>query len=147
MSKLSITFQFENEHEAQAFLVRVNPTVSTAGLPLEVAVEKSARAQKTPKAPKAEAPAPNAEIQLGIGRPAAPLSNFITPPLAPEPVPVPKVPAPTGSLTLEDVRTALRTVFNSKGAGTATELLKKFSATSVSNVKPEDYAAFIKACS
>lgn len=158
MSKLSITFQFDSEAEAQGFLAKL--TFPTEGLKAEVAVEKPARIRMR----RAAAKQPDAPVTLNIGAAtagtsptklqgdvpvppapvAAPVPASVTSTPTPDIAPVPK--APTDAPTQEDVRTALRTVFNTKGAGTATELLKKFGATSVGTVKPEQFVDFIKAC-
>ena len=141
MSKLSITFQFDSEAEAQAFLSKLTkPAV------VEVAVEKQVRTRRT--AEKNHATLQTSEQQATQPQPPIMMAEAKAPPPEPTPTltppPAPKV--SVGSPTQEDVRSALRTVFNGKGATAATELLKKFNATSVSSVMPEQYADFIKAC-
>src|SRR3990167_10552785 len=48
--------------------------------------------------------------------------------------------------THDSVRTALREVFNTKGATVATAILQQFKAARISDIKPEQFADFIKAC-
>jgi len=139
MSKLSITFQFDSEADAQAFLSKISPTFPAAGVKAEVAVEKPARIRiRRAVEKKADVPVTMPSVDGG-GAPAPSEPS-------PEPVPVTAPKVPVGTASQEDVRSALRAVFNTKGAGAATELLKRFNATSVSTVKPEQYADFIKAC-
>jgi len=149
MSKLSITFQFDSEADAQAFLAKISPTIPAVGVKAEVTVEVPARVRvRKATEKKADTPVTANTGAAAAGTPpngeagGVPLPSG--PSLAPVPVTAPKV--PVGTASQEDVRSALRAVFNTKGAGAATELLKRFSATSVSTVKPEQYADFIKAC-
>ena len=134
-----ITFEFLTPEDARDFLVRTF-TVT----PVKQAETPAAKPAKSKMMPKVTPPAPRAEAAVENAAPV------VVPP-APEPVPPPATPAATVStaLTLDSVRAALRTVFNKPGgtgAQAATALLKKYNATSVSQVKPEDYAEFIKAC-
>mgnify|MGYP001596697907 FL=1 len=71
--------------------------------------------------------------------------------LPPEPVKAaPKAPnAPVQAVAEVNeaaVRTALREVVNKQSMKAAADILKGFGATSISQIKPEQYEAFVKAC-
>ena len=96
--------------------------------------------------------------RVRIARPEAPV-EFTAPVGVPDgpklEVPAPVKAAPKAanapvqaivSATVDAVRSALREVFNTKGAAAATELLKQFGAARVGEVKPADYDKFIAAC-
>lgn len=198
MSKLSITFSFDNETEAAVFLSKIVPTIPAEGKPVVVEVEKlgkprlrSKPATATPVAkPKAAVPSgeftnrkpeANGEGPVAAAAPvatsktAATGESVATKPGAIPPAPVAAAPitghaapitgqpeakvvpavAPqqptttTPAPTIDDVRAALRTVFNKPGgtgAAAATALLTKFGATSVSTIPAAKYAEFIAAC-
>jgi len=59
-----------------------------------------------------------------------------------------KAESPATAATVDTIRAALRAVFDAKGKGAAaaTAILKQFGATRVSDIKPEQYADFLKAC-
>ena len=157
---VKVTFTFNTPAEAAEFLAIVTPKtepvtpaaverrLAAANHAAEIAAGKSVEKPAKPKVtPKVTPPAPRAEA---AAENAAPAPVVAAPPM-PMIVPPPATPAATATtaLTLDDVRAALRTVFNKPGgtgAQAATALLKKYNATSVSQVKPEDYAAFIKEC-
>ena len=156
---VTITFTFDTPAAAHAFLATVSTVAPIHEVPAPVGPlpdgpaanlrplaqpVSTAKPAKPKVMPKVTPPAPRAEAAVENAAPV------VVPP-APEPVPPPATPAATVStaLTLDSVRAALRTVFNKPGgtgAQAATALLKKYNATSVSQVRPEDYAAFIKEC-
>lgn len=49
-------------------------------------------------------------------------------------------------VTIDMVREALQSVWKAKGKAIATEVLTKFEANKVTDIKPEDYAAVLKEC-
>lgn len=159
MSKLSITFQFDSASEAHAFLAGLMQVPGKAVVDAVATAKPRVRAKSaTPvEAPKAAAPV----TVLGAPPVHAPVTP-VAPAPKQEPVaavvpvaatvplrsPAPKAP-PADAPTVDAVRVALRTVFNKPGgtgAAAATELLKKFGATSVSTIPTAKYAEFIKAC-
>lgn len=54
--------------------------------------------------------------------------------------------APTKPVSIDDVRAALQIFTGIEGVPAGIELLKKFGAARISELKVEDYAAFIEAC-
>lgn len=168
---VKVTFTFASTAEATAFLMAVAPPRSASAVPVPLPVDKPDKLViEKPAKPKIT-PKPNTGAGM-TGTPPQTAASGVSSPTASMPAPVP--PKPTAAvpvvtappapiiapgvskaevkadgLTLEAVRNALRVVFNKPGgtgAAAATSLLKKYNATSVSNVKPEDYAAFIKDC-
>ena len=130
---IRITYEFATEDEALRFLAR------DKAQPAEAPKLKAAR--------KATALASQA-----VTEPCTAPSSAATPTVvAPEPVKAaPKAPnAPVQAVAEVNeaaVRTALRDVVNTKGMKAAAEILKGFGATSISQIKQEQYADFIKAC-
>lgn len=57
-----------------------------------------------------------------------------------------EVPAASSTLTLDDVRAALQKFTAAKGIPAGIELLGQFGAARVSEVKAEDFAAFVEKC-
>ena len=137
---IRISYQFATPGEAIAFLAKAN---NITHLSREiVAPEEVVTPPAPPKRrgrPTLPPPLPNPPGALGSG-------------LVPEPVKAaPKVPnAPVQAVAAvgaDEVRAALREVFNSPGgAKAAADVLKEFGATRISDVKPEDFAKFIAAC-
>ena len=130
---IRITYEFATEDEALRFLAR------DKAQPAEAPKPKAAR--------KATAPA----SQVVTEPSTAPSSAAAPTVVAPEPIKAaPKAPnAPVqavAELNEAAVRAALREVVNTKGMKAAAEILKNYGATSVSQVKPEQYVDFIKAC-
>lgn len=130
---IKLTFEFQTFEEASTFLGRhVTPTEA----PKPKAAKKAATAPVVTAAP------------VGVESPTAEQGQA-----APLPEPVkatPKVPnAPVQAVAKIDeaaVRAALRDVVNNQSMKAAAEILKQFGATSISQIKPEQYADFIKAC-
>jgi hypothetical protein len=133
---IKVTFTFETVEEAAAFITgKATPTT-----PMEKPKRVRASRPETP----VENAAPMSVEEQATGLTPEQVAKI-------EPVKAaPKVPnAPVQAVataSLEAVRNALREVFNTKGAAAATEVLKQFGAARVGEVKPADYAAFIKAC-
>ena len=150
---IRITYEFQTEDEALRFLARDMAHESEVTVNFTEAAPK-----KRGRSPKAAAPVAG-EAQQGTAKVGAE-SVAVAPKLPDQPVkvvaaaPKPVAPVtgappspPPSAATLDNVRNALREVFNTKGAATATEILKKFGAARISDVKPEQYVAFIAACS
>ena len=170
---IRITYEFTTEDEALTFLTRDKAHVGLVNveIPTNAPLMKRTRRTKVEMAAanaakNAVAPvADGAQPLYGVKASAEPVAAAPTPvkaaPKAPNapvkaiadaPAPVaPKTsvppPPPAPAATLDGVRAALRDVFNTKGAAKATEILKQFGAARVSDVKPADFGAFIKACS
>lgn len=103
-----------------------------------------------PESLRAEAQAvaaANAEpVKRGRGRPRkapthAELASTVGPDVEPEAEPEPAKP-----LTVDDVRAALQGFTAAKGVPAGLALLKTFGASRISELKAEDYAAFVKGC-
>jgi len=154
---IRITYEFQTEDEALQFLARdkaqpreavqinITPTAPKRGRP-------SKAAAPTPTTPEQGSPEGAAILAVTSVAAAPKIVNQPVQAVAQAPKPVapatsapPPPPAPTA--TLDTVRAALREVFNTKGAQTATGILQQFGATRISDVKPEQFAAFIAACS
>ena len=152
---IKLTFEFPDVPAALTFLSQVDPRQ-----PGEDVVTMPI-APKRGRPAKVAAPTPTTSEQ-GSPAWAATLATSVaaTPKVVNQPVqavvqaskPVAPatsapLPPPEPTATLDVVRAALREVFNTKGAQTATGILQQFGATRISDVKPEQYAAFIAACS
>ena len=133
---IRISYQFATPEEAIAFLAKAN---NITHLSREIVAPEEV----------VTLPAPPKRRGRPASRPEAPVESAAP---APEPVKAaPKAPnAPVQAVAAanaDEVRAALREVFNSPGgAKAAADVLKEFGATRISDVKPESYAAFIKAC-
>jgi len=172
---IRITYEFETEAEAQAFLNRdqAQVTLTNFEIPVnaplvkrhrrtnaEIAAANAAKNAAVPMSSPAEGDKPQPSGQQAESSVAAAPTPVKAAPKAPNapvkaiaeaPAPVaPKTsappPPPAPAATLDAARAALREVFNTKGAKVATDILTTFKATRISDVKPADYAAFIKAC-
>lgn len=125
---IKLTFEFQTYEEASTFLGRhVTPSEAPK-----------------PKAAKKAAP---------VSLPSEPAKADSVPVAALAPAPVaaaPKMPNDPGQTlaTMNEaaVRAALREVVNTKSMKVAADILKDFGAISISQIKPEQYAAFVKAC-
>ena len=130
---IRITYEFATEDEALRFLARDKA--------------QPAEASKPKAAKKATTPASQA-----VTEPCTTPSSAAAPTVvAPEPVKAaPKAPNAPAQAVAEvneaALRAALREVVNTRSMKIAADILKGFSATSVSQIKPEQYADFIKAC-
>ena len=167
---IRLTYEFVTEDEMLRHLMR--DRVQVAQSPSEDAEPASAippsptQAPAAPRGrgrpPKAAAPATTGPGQEGHA-PAA--TSAATPAAAAPQIAVPvsspaegDKPQPSGQKaespataapTADTIRAALMKVFQAsggQGAAAATAILKKFNATRVSDIKPEQYADFLKAC-
>ena len=148
---IRITYEFATEDEALRFLSR-DKVQRPLGAPTPKAAKKAATAPVVTAAPVGvESPAAE------HGRAALISAPVVAPPplpgIMPPPAPVkaaPKAPnAPVQAVAEVNeaaVRTALREVVNKQSMKAAAEILKSFGATSISQIKPEQYEAFVKAC-
>lgn len=86
------------------------------------------------------------------GRPKADHLKVVEPPPAPAPAPEPAPQPEAGDtissveITIEDVRSALQSYSKAHSVAAAYELLKKYSATRISDLQPEHYASFVRDC-
>ena len=152
---IRITYEFATEDEALRFLARdktqppaVTPKASKAPRRMTppattlTEVVSEAIVAKVDAAIMADAPAPikgsTGAMGVRTGTASEPVKAA---PKAPN-APVQAV----AELNEAAVRTALRDVVNTKGMKAAAEILKSFSASSISQVKQERYADFVKAC-
>ena len=144
---INLTFAFETVEEARDFLNTHFPgsRALTPGDAVKIPRSKATRTTPRPETP-VESAAPVVTAAPVVAPPPLP---GIMPPPAPIKA-VPKAPnAPVQAVAEVNeaaVRAALREVVNTKGMKVAAEILKSYGATSVSQVKPEQYADFIKAC-
>ena len=133
---IRITYEFETEDQALQFLARGK---EAPGLAVEVR-PRGRPPKNAVAAVQAETSAPQTASAV-----AATAPQTTTPVTA-----VPKAPnQPVQAVqtsTHDSVRAALREVFNTKGATVATAILQQFKAARISDVKPEQFADFIKAC-
>ena len=134
---IRISYQFATPEEAIAFLAKAN---NITHLSREIVAPEEV---VTP-------PAPPKRRAKSTPRPEAPVENAAPPMPGPNKA-APKEPnAPVQAVAAvgaDEVRAALREAFNSPGgAKAAADVLKEFGATRISDVKPEQYAAFVKAC-
>ena len=150
---IRLTYEFVTEDEMLRHLMR--DRVQVAQSPSEDAEPASAIPPSPTQAPAAP---------RGRGRPpkaAAPVAEAPAAPQTAVPVSSPAEgdkPQPSGQKaespataapTADTIRAALMKVFQAsggQGAAAATAILKKFNATRVSDIKPEQYADFLKAC-
>ena len=141
---IRISYQFATPEEAIAFLAKAN---NITHLSREIVAPEEVVTPPAPPKRRAKAAAPVQDISHNI-------QVILPPSAAPTPEPIkaaPKAPnAPVQAVAAvgaDEVRAALREVFNSPGgAKAAADVLKEFGATRISDVKPEQYAAFVKAC-
>ena len=157
---IRISYQFAPPEEAIAFLVKANNITHLSReivAPEEVVTppappKRRGRPASRPEAP-VESAAPQAKTGFlaGVESVAAKLAAMdsddkpeqIKAALKQSNAPVQAVAAANA----DEVRAALREVFNSPGgAKAAADVLKEFGATRISDVKPDQYTAFIKAC-
>ena len=127
---IRITYEFATEDEALRFLAR------DKAQPAEAPKPKAAKKTTTEPVPPAPVVAP------------PPLPGIVPPPVPIQAVPkAPNAPVQAvAELNEAAVRAALREVVNKQSMKAAAEILKGFGATSISQIKPEQYAEFIKAC-
>ena len=136
-----VTVEFETIEQAAQFLAH-NEVQQMITIHSDAPAPKRGRPpkQNAVAAVQAETPAPQTASAV-----AATAPQTTTPVTA-----VPKVPnQPVQAVqtsTHDSVRAALREVFNTKGATVATAILQQFKAARISDVKPEQFADFIKAC-
>lgn len=139
---ITITLQFNTIEEVASFFIKAG---------YSSAANQAVTVINTP--PATEGPLPKLRIRAKTDAPAPVIAPSMPPVelkgASKETAPMPSQesrpeggPAPT----LDSIRAALREVFNGKGASVATSILKQFSATRISDVKPDQYAAFLKAC-
>jgi hypothetical protein len=144
---IRITYEFATESEALGFLTGHQPVVA----PDETVPVKAARASKKAAAPETQGTGAAVTAKSEPTPPAAAAPQTAAPTTALN------APAPAGEMaksaaaapTADTIRTALMAVFKKpggQGAAAATAILKKFNATRVSDIKPEQYADFLKAC-
>lgn len=147
---VKMTFDFESPEAAFIFLsnaIMGTPPPSTEEYPAPPSTKPvRGRKAKEEKAAKASQPI------LGLVQGAVPTeptepASFTDGGAVPPPMDNPKAEDAATAPTSEAVRTALRAVFNGPGgAKAATEILKQFAATRITEIKPDQYAAFINAC-
>jgi len=136
---IRITYKFQTGDEALQFLAR-----DKAHPPVE------SRPVSRPRTTRAVAPAQTNGNEVPVAA-ASKVTNQPVQAVAGAPTPIALAtsappPPPAQTATLDTVRIALREVFNTKGAKTATGILTQFGAMRVSDIKPEQFAAFIAAC-
>ena len=150
---IRISYQFATPEEAIAFLAKANNITHLSReivAPEEVVTPPAPPKRRAKVATKAVAPTSEVPSASSVETPSVSRSAAAAP--MPEPVKAaPKAPnAPVQAVAAvgaDEVRAALREVFNSPGgAKAAADVLKEFGATRISDVTPEQYAAFIKAC-
>jgi len=146
---IKVTVEFQTIAEAVAFLA---PAAAAVQLTIDSAPKPRIRSKPATAAPVVDAGAQNDNPAPVAAAPKVPNQPVQAIPQAPvPPVSTPPVAATVVSdsglqqATAEGVRLALREVFNKRGAKVATELLKSFGAASISQIKPEQYADFVKA--
>jgi hypothetical protein len=138
---IEVKLTFKDFTEAQAFFNRdaapVVPIELLAGAMAlnDIAAEAAAPAKRTRKSK-------NAEAEQAQAAPAAvePAQESTA---EPEIVSEEPAEASAPSYTVDDVRKALQAYSGREGFPAATELVKSFGATRITELKAEDYAAFI----
>lgn len=171
--KITITKEFDTIEEAIEFLTPfvaagMPPMAAPGNAPLAPAVittdapKRRGRPRKTlatptptPAIEPAAAPADAQAAAPVVATPtyAAPAPDAVRANDRPEPkdtgTPVNAAtgpaPAAAPTATKDEAMAALRTLFNTKGAAAATELLTKFGVTRFSELPPEQYGAFVAA--
>ena len=128
---IRITYEFATENEALLFLMR--DKIQT---PIETVKPKGSLRKATAPVALPSEPAKADSVLGGVA--PAPVKAAPKEPNAPVQA--------VAELNETAVRTALRDVVNTKGMKAAAEILKSFSASSISQVKPAQYADFVKAC-
>lgn len=144
--------------EAQSAVARNTDTIAT-GAPLPHSegsgVTGAVVAGAIPEAKTA--PAPVKKLTGGLSAKVRVAKEILRAAPAPTPAPIQEDPQPplelplatdelTQDYTLDDVRAALQSFTASKGMPEGIAVLKSFQAARVSELKPERYADFIKAC-
>ena len=144
---VQVTVEFETIEQAAQFLAH-NEVQQMITIHSDAPAPKRGRPlkQNAVAAVQAETPAPQTASAVAATAPIGAAPVVATPaPVAAAPKaanqPVQGIPT-----SHDVVRTALREVFNTKGATVATAILSQFKAARVSDVKPEQFADFIKAC-
>ena len=141
---IRISYQFATPEEAIAFLAKANNITHLSReivAPEEVVTPPPPNKRRGRPASRSEPPT---SPQL--------LINPADPAPTPEPVKAaPKAPnAPVQAVAAvgaDEVRAALRAVFNGPGgAKAAADVLTSFGAQRISDIKPDQYTAFFKAC-
>ena len=167
---IRISYQFATPEEAIAFLAKANNITHLSReivAPEEVATppappKRRAKApvsapdvERSIKSAVVEAVADKVDAQIMAQVKAAPKPRdtsedtvAITPEQIKAALKTPNAPVQAvAAVGADEVRAALREVFNSPGgAKAAADVLKEFGATRISDVTPDKYAAFIKAC-
>ena len=139
--KILITREFDTTSDAIAFLMRPNaapapqsdgapaivapaaaPESRGRGRPAGVTDSKPRKRRNQPEAP-AVTPAPETTAAAAPGEPAAQS-------------------APGASATIEQAREALTDLFTAKGLATAQEVMSRYGAKRLQDMKPEQFAIF-----
>ena len=131
---IRITYEFATEDEALRFLARDKAQPASVPPTPKVATKAVSPTSEAPRASAVEAPRASRSAETA----PAPVKAASKAPNAPVQA--------VAELNEAAVRTALRDVVNTKGMKAAAEILKNFSASSISQVKPAQYDAFVKAC-
>ena len=144
---IKVTLEFQTEDEVVRYFARDKVQIT---MQPEVLIKPKATRRTTPKI------APNAAPKEFVAQLHVDKEGHIQAELV-KPAPVkgaekkPNTPVQAVAVTVAEVneaavRAALREVVNTKSMKAAAEILKGFGATSISQIKPEQYAEFIKAC-
>jgi hypothetical protein len=102
-----------------------------------VAIDSAAAGQPVEKKPSRKGKSKIGELET--------VRAYIDPNQIELPLPVPEA-APAAPLSLDDVRNALQVLTGKGGVSAGIALLGEFKANRVSELKPEDFAAFIARC-
>lgn len=147
---INLTFEFNTIEEARDFLnIRFPGSKTlTPGDAVKVPLTKAAKRTMPPATAPVENAAPPVSPVTSAdkvqGTPVEGGTNASSAKAAPK---APNNPVQAvAAVNADAVRLALREVFNKSGAKAATDLLKEFGAARISDVKPEQFTAFIKAC-
>ena len=155
---IRITYEFDTEDQALQFLARDKAQPVQLNLTAEARPRGRPPKQNAVAAVQAETPAPQTAHPVVAATAPKTAVTGVPPVVAPVGTPASQVPVAAvpkvanqpvqavQTVTQDNVRTALREVFNTKGATVATAILSQFKAARVSDIKPEQFADFIKAC-
>lgn len=149
---MQITFDTQNPNDLKLLnelLARFESPKNAANAQPEVANTGTAASELPPSAegssvsePVAAEPAPAAPVKRSRMKPQIREEAEVVAEAAPEPAPAPE----SKPVTLDEVRAALQAFTAAHGVPAGIELLKGFEAGRISELKPEQYGAFVKGC-
>lgn len=137
--KTTVSFEFDNEHEAAVFLQKQTTPV---GALTGVAPANAVAAHNTPAPPPYAPPAPAPGPAPGTAYAPPPPPPVAAP--APAPAPGPALPpAATPGITVQQVTAAAQAYAKARGAKAAKAIMQQYGIATVAQLDPSQYSNII----